>query len=119
MATLTLSSFRQSFSNFDASYIGMPIFLLLILSMLILPLPPILLDVFFTFNIILGLIIIMIAIHVSTPLEFAAFPSILLLGTMLRLALNVASTRVVLVHGHEGPDAAGKVIEAFGEFVIA
>ena len=77
-----------------------------------------LLDFLFTFNIILGLVIIMVAINSSKPLDFSSFPSILLLATMLRLGLNVASTRLVLVKGHEGPDAAGKVIEAFGEFVI-
>ncbi|MDO7636168.1 MAG: flagellar biosynthesis protein FlhA [Porticoccaceae bacterium] len=91
---------------------------LLIISMLILPLPAMLLDFLFTFNIILGLVIIMVAINSSKPLDFSSFPSILLLATMLRLGLNVASTRLVLVKGHEGPDAAGKVIEAFGEFVI-
>jgi len=78
-----------------------------------------LLDFLFTFNIIIGLVIIMVAINSSKPLDFSSFPSILLLATMLRLGLNVASTRLVLVKGHEGPDAAGKVIEAFGEFVIA
>jgi flagellar biosynthesis protein FlhA len=86
--------------------------------MLILPLPPFLLDVLFTFNIMIGLIIIMVAINSQKPLDFSSFPSILLLATMLRLGLNVASTRMVLVNGHEGPDAAGKVIEAFGSFVI-
>jgi flagellar biosynthesis protein FlhA len=86
--------------------------------MLILPLPPFLLDILFTFNIMIGLIIIMVAINSQKPLDFSSFPSILLLATMLRLGLNVASTRMVLVNGHEGPDAAGKVIEAFGVFVI-
>jgi len=86
---------------------------------LILPLPAFLLDFLFTFNIVVGLVIIMIAINSTKPLDFSSFPSILLLATMLRLGLNVASTRLVLVKGHEGPDAAGKVIEAFGEFVIA
>ena len=87
--------------------------------MLILPLPAFLLDFLFTFNIVIGLVIIMIAINSSKPLDFSSFPAILLIATMLRLGLNVASTRLVLVKGHEGPDAAGKVIEAFGEFVIA
>jgi|TARA_B110001450_G_scaffold34294_1_gene29648 flagellar biosynthesis protein FlhA len=98
--------------------LGVPLLVLLILSMLILPLPPFLLDVLFTFNIMIGLIIIMVAINSQKPLDFSSFPSILLLATMLRLGLNVASTRMVLVNGHEGPDAAGKVIEAFGAFVI-
>ncbi|MEJ6591217.1 MAG: FHIPEP family type III secretion protein, partial [SAR86 cluster bacterium] len=119
MATANMSTIRQTLSNFELSGLGIPVLVLLIISMLILPLPPFLLDVLFTFNIVIGLVIIMIAINVSRPLEFSSFPSILLLATMLRLGLNVASTRVVLVNGHEGPDAAGKVIEAFGEFVIA
>jgi flagellar biosynthesis protein FlhA len=86
--------------------------------MLVIPLPPIVLDVLFTFNIASALLIIMIAIKVRKPLEFSSFPSVLLFATMLRLALNVASTRVILVNGHEGHDAAGKVVAAFGEFVI-
>jgi len=98
---------------------GVPFLILIILAMLIIPLPPFLLDVFFTLNIVVGLVIIMIAINVTRPLEFSSFPSILLLATMLRLSLNVASTRVVLVDGHTGAGAAGRVIEAFGEFVIA
>jgi flagellar biosynthesis protein FlhA len=87
--------------------------------MLVLPLPPLLLDFLFTFNIVASLVIIMIAIGTRSPLDFSAFPSVLLFATMLRLALNVASTRVILVHGHEGHDSAGKVISAFGEFVIS
>jgi len=87
--------------------------------MLVVPLPSIALDVLFTFNIMAGLIIIMICINVHRPLEFSSFPLVLLLATMLRLSLNVASTRVVLLRGHEGPDAAGNVIASFGEFVIA
>jgi flagellar biosynthesis protein FlhA len=82
-------------------------------------LPAFMLDFLFTFNILVGVVIIMIAINSSKPLDFSSFPSLLLLATMLRLGLNVASTRLVLVKGHEGPDAAGNVIEAFGEFVIA
>ncbi len=106
-------------SKIELSTLGVPALVLLIISMLILPLPSFLLDFLFTFNIIIGLVIIMVAINSSKPLDFSSFPSILLLATMLRLGLNVASTRLVLVKGHEGPDAAGKVIEAFGEFVIA
>src|SRR6187551_1102828 len=98
--------------------IGVPVGLLSILAMLILPLPPVLLDVLFTFNIALSLVIVMAVFQVRRPLEFAIFPTVLLLVTLLRLALNVASTRVVLMHGHEGGHAAGKVIAAFGEFVI-
>merc|ERR1711998_825491 len=98
--------------------LGMPLIVLLIMAMLIVPLPSLLLDILFTVNILVGLVIIMVSINVSRPLEFSSFPSILLLATMLRLSLNVASTRIVLVNGHQGPGAAGSVIEAFGEFVI-
>jgi flagellar biosynthesis protein FlhA len=98
--------------------IGVPAGLISILAMMILPLPPVVLDILFTFNIALSLIIVMAVFNVKRPLEFAIFPTVLLLVTILRLALNVASTRVVLLHGHEGSHAAGKVIAAFGEFVI-
>jgi flagellar biosynthesis protein FlhA len=118
MNTLTLSTIRQSMSRYDLAGLGLPVLVLLIMAMLVVPLPPLLLDILFTFNIMISLVVIMIAIGTRKPLEFSSFPSVLLFATMLRLALNVASTRVVLVHGHEGPDAAGKVIAAFGEFVI-
>jgi flagellar biosynthesis protein FlhA len=118
MAIATLSNLRQDLSKIELSGLGIPFLVLLIISMLVLPLPAFLLDFLFTFNIVVGLIIIMIAINSSKPLDFSSFPAILLMATMLRLGLNVASTRLVLVKGHEGPDAAGKVIEAFGEFVI-
>ncbi|HYJ41132.1 MAG TPA: flagellar biosynthesis protein FlhA [Steroidobacteraceae bacterium] len=98
--------------------LGVPIGLISILAMMILPLPPLVLDVLFTFNIALSLVIVMAVFNVRRPLDFAIFPTVLLLVTILRLALNVASTRVVLMHGHEGSHAAGKVIAAFGEFVI-
>src|SRR5678815_505314 len=98
--------------------IGVPVGLVAILAMMILPLPAFVLDVLFTFNIALSLVIVMAVFNVRRPLEFAIFPTVLLLVTILRLALNVASTRVVLLHGHEGSHAAGKVIAAFGEFVI-
>ena len=97
---------------------GAPILVILILAMLILPLPAILLDMAFTFNIMLALIILLVTVYVARPLEFDSFPSILLIATLMRLALNIASTRVVLLQGHENSDAAGKVIEAFGEVVI-
>lgn len=118
MESVSLSSLRQTFSGFSMASLGMPFIILLIMSMLIVPLPTLLLDLLFTVNILTGLIIIMVSVHVSRPLEFSSFPSILLLATMLRLSLNVASTRVVLVNGHQGPEAAGDVIAAFGEFVI-
>jgi flagellar biosynthesis protein FlhA len=98
--------------------LAMPIAVILILTMLILPLPPLMLDFFFTLNILLALLIIMVALNTSETLNFSSFPTIILFATMLRLGLNVASTRVVLLEGHQGGDAAGKVIAAFGEFVI-
>jgi flagellar biosynthesis protein FlhA len=98
--------------------LGVPVLVIALLAMVVVPLPPLLLDAFFTFNITLSLIIILAVIYVPRPLDFAVFPTVLLGITLLRLALNVASTRVVLLNGHTGPDAAGRVIEAFGEFVI-
>ncbi len=118
MNTLTLSALRQNLSSFNLAGLGLPALVLLIMAMLVVPLPPLLLDILFTFNIMVGLVVIMVAIGTRKPLEFSSFPSVLLFATMLRLALNVASTRVVLVNGHEGPESAGKVIAAFGEFVI-
>ncbi|RMF96084.1 MAG: flagellar biosynthesis protein FlhA [Gammaproteobacteria bacterium] len=97
---------------------GLPLLLLAMLAMVVLPLPPMLLDALFTFNICLSLIVILAVVYVLRPLDLAAFPTVLLLATLLRLALNVASTRIVLLEGHTGTDAAGKVIEAFGDFVV-
>ena len=107
-----------SLGNVLRSGVGVPIGVLAVMAMIILPLPPIALDVLFTFNIALSLVVVMAVFYVSRPLEFGVFPTVLLLATLLRLALNVASTRVVLLHGHTGSHAAGKVIESFGEFVI-
>jgi len=98
--------------------LGAPLVMLAMLAMMMLPLPPLVLDMLFSFNIALSLVILLAVIYVLRPLEFAAFPTVILMATLLRLALNIASTRVVLLHGHDGPGAAGKVIEAFGEFVI-
>jgi flagellar biosynthesis protein FlhA len=98
--------------------VGAPLLLLAVLAMVILPLPPLALDVLFTFNIALSVLVVMAVVNVSRPLDFGIFPTVLLLATLLRLALNVASTRVVLLHGHEGTSAAGHVIEAFGQFVV-
>ena len=95
-----------------------PIFIVMILAMMILPLPPLLLDLMFTFSIALALIVLLAAVYANRPLDFAAFPTVLLLTTLLRLSLNIASTRVVLLEGHTGPAAAGKVIEAFGHFLV-
>ncbi len=98
--------------------LGAPLLLLGVLAMIVLPLPAIALDVLFTFNIALSVLVVMAVVSVARPLDFAIFPTVLLLATLLRLALNVASTRVVLLRGHEGTSAAGRVIEAFGEFVV-
>ncbi|MCH8179160.1 MAG: flagellar biosynthesis protein FlhA [Proteobacteria bacterium] len=98
--------------------IAAPLFLMALLGMIILPLPPLVLDMLFTFNIVLALIVILVSVSIRRPLDFAAFPTIILATTLMRLALNVASTRVVLLHGHEGTGAAGRVIESFGHVVI-
>ncbi|MCT8945024.1 flagellar biosynthesis protein FlhA [Shewanella putrefaciens] len=98
--------------------IGTPMLVLAALAMIVLPIPPFLLDILFSFNIALALIVLLVAIYTDRPLDFAAFPTVLLVATLLRLALNVASTRVVLLEGHNGGGAAGKVIEAFGSVVI-
>ena len=97
---------------------GIPLLLLTVLAMMTLPIPPLLLDALFSFNIALSLVVLLVAVYALRPLDFAVFPTILLVTTLLRLALNVASTRVVLLEGHTGPDAAGHVIEAFGKVVI-
>ena len=95
-----------------------PIFIVMVLSMMVLPLPSFVLDLFFTFNIALALMVMLVAANLVRPLDFAAFPTVLLITTLLRLSLNVASTRVVLMEGHTGPGAAGHVIESFGHFLI-
>jgi flagellar biosynthesis protein FlhA len=96
----------------------LPVFVVLMLAMMVLPLPPLLLDLMFTFNIALALMVVMVSAQMVRPLDFAALPTVLLVTTLLRLSLNVASTRVVLMEGHTGPAAAGQVIEAFGHFLI-
>ena len=111
---LGISSIRSLFGSFV-----MPIGILMLVAMMVLPLPSYLLDTFFVTNILLSLLILMVAMHTHRPLEFSSFPTLLLIATVLRLGLNVASTRIILGDGHEGTDAAGRVIEAFGEFVIA
>ena len=95
-----------------------PLLIIMILGMMILPLPPFLLDLLFTFNIALSVMVLLVSMYTMKALDFAAFPAVLLFSTLLRLSLNVASTRVVLLEGHSGPDAAGKVIEAFGHFLV-
>jgi len=98
--------------------LGTPLLVLTLLGMMLVPLPPLLLDLLFTFNIALSLVVLLVAVYALRPLDFAVFPTLLLVATLLRLALNVASTRLVLLEGHTGPGAAGHVIEAFGSFVI-
>jgi flagellar biosynthesis protein FlhA len=101
-----------------AKGVGTPLLVLAALGMVILPLPPLLLDILFSFNIALALVVLLVTVYTMKPLEFGMFPAVLLIATIMRLALNVASTRVVLLEGHNGGDAAGKVIEAFGSVVI-
>ncbi len=98
--------------------LGTPLIVVMLLSMMVLPLPPLVLDLLFTFNIALGLVVLLVAVYTVKPLDFAIFPTVLLVATLLRLALNVASTRVIMLDGHEGTGAAGRVIEAFGDFVV-
>ncbi|WP_019939071.1 flagellar biosynthesis protein FlhA [Bordetella sp. FB-8] len=102
----------------NARFLAGPALILMVLGMMVLPLPTFLLDLLFTFNISLAVMILLVAMFTRKPLDFAAFPTVLLFATLLRLSLNVASTRVVLLHGHGGPDAAGKVIGAFGHFLV-
>src|SRR5438552_6127214 len=103
-----------------AALIGLagPLLIVLILGMMVLPLPPFLLDLLFTFNIALAMIVLLSAMYTLRALDFAVFPTVILFTPLLRLSLNVASTRVVLLNGHTGTDAAGKVIEAFGQFHV-
>ena len=106
------------FASMDLKRLAAPILVVMILAMMVLPLPPFLLDLLFTFNIAVAMIVLLVSLYLRKPLDFAIFPTMLLLTTLLRLSLNVASTRVVLLEGHTGPDAAGKVIEAFGSFLV-
>jgi flagellar biosynthesis protein FlhA len=105
-------------SQLNSRNVAAPLIIVLLLAMMILPLPAIMLDVLFSFNIALSIMVLLIGLQTRKALDFIAFPTVLLMTTMLRLSLNVASTRVVLAEGHTGPDAAGKVIEAFGHFLI-
>jgi flagellar biosynthesis protein FlhA len=111
-------NFIELFRNIKGKSLAAPIIVVLILGMMVLPIPPFLLDVFFTFNIALSIIVLLTALYTVRPLDFMVFPTVLLVTTILRLALNVASTRVVLSDGHTGPGSAGKVIESFGNFLI-
>ena len=109
---------RDLFVRFGQRQLAGPVLILLILAMMVLPLPPFALDLFFTFNIAISVIVMLVAMSVMKPLDFSVFPTVLLVTTLLRLSLNVASTRVVLLEGHTGPGAAGQVIEAFGHFLV-
>jgi len=116
-----MNQFMAALRNGGASNMRLmagPVLIVMVLSMMILPLPPVILDLLFTFNIALSIMILLVAMFTSKPLDFAAFPAVLLFATLLRLSLNVASTRVVLLEGHTGPDAAGRVIEAFAHFLV-
>ncbi len=115
---MSATAISDTLRNLIRKGLGAPVLVLVMLCMMVVPLPPAMLDVLFTFNISLALLVLLAAVYAERPLDFAAFPTVLLLATLLRLALNVASTRVVLLEGHTGTDAAGRVIEAFGEFVI-
>lgn len=112
------STFLGSIGNINRMGLGAPFLVMVILSMMVIPLSPFMLDMLFTFNISLSLVVLLAVIYSNRPLDFAVFPTVLLIATLLRLSLNVASTRVVLLNGHTGPDAAGKVIQAFGDFVV-
>jgi len=109
---------RNWMNDVSMKLLAGPLLILMILGMMILPLPPFALDLLFTFNIALSIMVLLVSMFAEKPLDFAAFPAVLLFTTLLRLSLNVASTRVVLMEGHEGGDAAGKVIEAFGTFLV-
>jgi flagellar biosynthesis protein FlhA len=117
MATTSLSA-QGLLARINVTQLGAPVLILMILAMMVLPLPAFVLDVFFTFNIAISVLVLLVAVNTQKTLEFSVFPTVLLVTTLLRLSLNVASTRVVMLEGHTGPDAAGKVIEAFGHFMV-
>ncbi|TAH46904.1 MAG: flagellar biosynthesis protein FlhA [Betaproteobacteria bacterium] len=118
MAINDALNIRQILTPANLRPLAAPLLIIMILSMMVLPLPVFLLDVFFTFNIAISVMVMLVAMYSKKPLDFSVFPTVLLVTTLLRLSLNVASTRIVLLHGHAGPDAAGKVIEAFGHFLV-
>ncbi len=117
MAASSLSM-QGVLGRLNATQLAAPALILMILAMMVLPLPAFVLDLFFTFNIAISILVLLVAVNTQKTLDFSVFPTILLVTTLLRLSLNVASTRVVLLEGHTGPDAAGKVIEAFGHFLV-
>jgi len=116
--TQLFNNMRMNAIGAGRGNLGVPLLVLVMLGMMILPVPAFLLDVFFTFNIALSIVVLLVSVYALRPLDFAVFPTILLVSTLLRLALNVASSRVVLLHGQEGHHAAGKVIQAFGDVVV-
>ncbi|MCB1887515.1 MAG: flagellar biosynthesis protein FlhA [Rhodocyclaceae bacterium] len=109
---------RTLFAPENLRQLAAPLLIIMVLSMMVLPLPVFLLDMFFTFNIAMSVMVMLVAMYTRKPLDFSVFPTVLLVTTLLRLSLNVASTRIVLLEGHTGPDAAGKVIQAFGHFLV-
>jgi len=108
----------DSLAHINGKALTAPALVIIMLGLMVLPVPAFALDIFFSFNLALSIIVLLTALYTVRPLDFMAFPAVLLFTTMLRLSLNVASTRIVLTEGHSGPDAAGKVIEAFGHFLI-
>ena len=118
MANAGVVALQDLFVRFGQRQLAGPVLILVILAMMVLPLPPFALDLFFTFNIAISVIVMLVAMSVMKPLDFSVFPTVLLVTTLLRLSLNVASTRIVLLDGHTGPGAAGQVIEAFGHFLV-
>jgi len=115
---MSYSATFSSVRSLPLTGLGIPLLLVAMLAMMVLPLPPLMLDLFFTFNIALSLVVLLVVIYTTRPLDFDVFPTVLLAATLLRLALNVASTRIVLLEGHTGTNAAGNVIQSFGEFVV-
>lgn len=113
-----MKAISHLFRDFNVNRLTGPVLVIMVLAMMILPLPPFLLDLFFTFNIAISIIVLLVSLYTTNVLEFAVFPTVLLITALLRLSLNIASTRLVLMNGHAGGDAAGKVIEAFGHFLI-
>ena len=118
MDSTTSMGVQGMLSRLNVTQLAAPILILMILAMMVLPLPAFALDVLFTFNIAISVLVLLVAVNTQKTLDFSVFPTVLLVTTLLRLSLNVASTRVVMLHGHTGPDAAGKVIEAFGHFLV-
>ncbi|GGX94059.1 flagellar biosynthesis protein FlhA [Vogesella alkaliphila] len=113
-----MNTLQDFLKKIDLNTLAGPVLIILVLAMMVLPLPPVLLDIFFTFNIAVSIIVLMVGINTREPLEFSSFPSVLLITTLLRLSLNVASSRVILLEGHNGSGAAGAVIESFAHFLI-